>query len=37
MATPGRKPKPTQMHILNGNPSKLRLEDRIGKEVKAKE
>jgi len=37
MATAGRKPKPTQMHILNGNPSKIRLEDRIGKEVKTKE
>jgi len=37
MATPGRKPKPTQMHILNGNPSKIRLEDRISNEVKMKE
>lgn len=37
MATAGRKPKPTQMHILNGNPSKIRLEDRIGNEVKMKE
>ena len=37
MATPGRKPKPTQMHILNGNPSKLRLEERISNEVKMKE
>ena len=37
MATPGRKPKPTQMHILNGNPSKLKLEERISNEVKMKE
>lgn len=37
MATPGRKPKPTQMHILNGNPSKIRIEDRISNEVKMKE
>jgi len=37
MATAGRKPKPTQMHILNGNPSKLKLEERISNEVKMKE
>ena len=30
----GRKPKPTALHILNGNPSKLDLEEKIKTEPK---
>ena len=30
----GRKPKPTNMHVLNGNPSKLDLEEKIRYEPK---
>jgi len=34
MTIKGRKPKPTNMHILNGNPSKLDLEEKIRTEPK---
>ncbi len=30
----GRKPKPTNLHVLNGNPSKLDLEEKIRTEPK---
>lgn len=34
--TKGRKPKPTKLHVLNGNPSKLNLKDREELEPKPK-
>lgn len=33
MTTRGRKPKPTKIHELNGNPSRLNLEARKAKEI----
>ena len=35
MASRGRKPKPTHVHLLNGNPSKLNLEERSNQETDA--
>lgn len=32
----GRKPLPTNLHVINGNPSKLNLEERAKNEVKFK-
>ena len=32
MTIKGRKPKPTKLHILNGNPSRLDLEEKIKNE-----
>jgi P27 family predicted phage terminase small subunit len=34
MAIKGRKPKPTKLHILDGNPSKLDLDEKIKHEPK---
>lgn len=36
MAIAGRKPKPTKIHLLNGNPSRLNLDARMASEPKPK-
>ena len=36
MSNRGRKPKPTNLHILNGNPSNLNLDERSTREPKPK-
>jgi P27 family predicted phage terminase small subunit len=36
MSIPGRKPKPLSLHVINGNPSKLNLEEKIASQPKPK-
>jgi P27 family predicted phage terminase small subunit len=36
MSIPGRKPKPLSLHVINGNPSKLNIEEKIASQPKPK-